>query len=495
MPQSRQIVVHPDVRLHTVSRYLYGHFAEHLGRCIYEGIWVGEDSPIENEGGIRLDTVRALKELELPVLRWPGGCFADNYHWMDGIGPRSERPRRHNLWWNQPETNEFGTDEFAAFCRMIGAEPYICLNVGSGTVEEARSWVEYCNSSQPTDLVRLRRDNGSPEPHNVKFWGIGNENWGCGGNLRPEHYADLYRRFATYVRGTAGADARLIACGSHPGIPEWDERFLAAMNGALHLVDYIALHIYSGGGTSDTEFADEDYYGLIAAIDVMDRNIARAAGLAKACDPQEHRIGLVLDEWGTWYKEATVPTGLCQQNTMRDALFTAAGFHCFHRHADRLFMTNMAQTVNVLQALVLTQGPEMIVTPTYHVYEMFRPHRDGRLVACEVDGPTLSLPGGGERGAISASATRSEDGGGLFLSVVNLDLENAITATVRVVGEGEWRVAQVRRLAGQDIRSHNTFEEPEAVRPEAIRVESEAPLETMEFPARSVTTIRLDRAG
>jgi alpha-N-arabinofuranosidase len=490
-----EISVHPEVRLHQVGRYLYSHFAEHLGRCIYGGIWVGEDSKIENEGGVRLDTARALKRLALPALRWPGGCFADNYHWMDGIGPREKRPKRYNLWWKQPETNQFGTDEFIRLCRMIDAEPYICLNVGSGTVEEASGWVEYCNASQPTALVNLRKANGHPEPYAVKFWGIGNENWGCGGSMRPEYYADLYRRFATYVRKAAEEGAKLIACGSHPELQDWDERFLKAMKGACPLVDSLALHAYFGQGMNDVDFSDDDYYRLIGSIKVLKRKLAQTTELAQAYSTYEHRIDVVMDEWGTWYKQATVEGGLYQQNTMRDALFAAASFHCFHEYGERLWMTNMAQTVNVLQALILTKGPEMILTPTYHIYEMFRQHRDGDLVVCKVrNSPTLSSPDAEDRDAISASTTLSADGKALFLSILNLDLAQTYTIDVNVTNAAEWKVQQVRRLATGDIRSHNTFEDPDKVRPEEVRLEGSDDLSAVRFLPQSVTTIRMERA-
>ena len=491
MSNTVEIIVHPDVTTHQVSRYLYSHFAEHLGRCVYGGIWVGEDSSIENDGGIRLDTAEALKRLALPALRWPGGCFADNYHWMDGVGTRDQRPKRHNLWWRQPETNQFGTEEFMRLCRMIEAEPYICLNVGSGTVEEASSWVEYCNADQPTTLVEMRKKNGHPEPYNVGFWGIGNENWGCGGRMRPEYYANLYRRFATYVQKTAGDDAKLIACGSHDRIPEWDARFLEAVKDAAQLVDYIALHIYSGRSSSDVQFSKEGYYSLIAEVDVMDQHLRRAVGLAQAYSTDRHHIGVILDEWGSWYTEATVESGLYQQNTMRDALFAAASFHCFHQHGDRLLMTNMAQTVNVLQALVLTKGPEMIVTPTYHVYDMFRSHRDGLMVPCRVkNSPSLTLSGELEREAISVSVTRTEDE--VFLSILNLDLSSDVTGSIRLVSDGVWTIKEVRRLVCDDIRAHNTFEEPQTVWPENIPLESITDQSQMKIPAQSITTVRME---
>jgi alpha-N-arabinofuranosidase len=488
--------IQPDVRLHQVSRYLYSHFAEHLGRCIYGGIWVGEDSDIPNDGGIRQDTAQALERLALPALRWPGGCFADNYHWQDGVGPRWERPKRYNLWWHQPESNQFGTHEFMRLCEMIGAEPYICLNVGSGTVEEARSWVEYCNARQETTLTDLRRANGRPEPFDVKFWGIGNENWGCGGNMRPEYYADLYRDYATYVRRTAGEGVKLIACGSTPGHPDWDERFLESMKGAYRLVDGFALHHYFGRGKDDVAFSDEDYYELIGAIDLVDERLARATGFAQAYSTYSHRIDVVLDEWGTWFNQATVDSGLYQQNTMQDALFAAAGFHCFHKHGERLWMTNMAQTVNVLQALVLTRGPQMLLTPTYHVYEMFQPHRDASHVPCEVkDSPVIKIPQGDDRDAISVSPTLSEDGRVLFVSVLNFDLSQAFSAEIHISSAARWQVSQVRRLGTGEIRSHNSFEDPNQVHPENVVLESGLDLTAFVLPPQSVTTLQFRKVG
>ncbi|PIV54237.1 alpha-N-arabinofuranosidase [Candidatus Desantisbacteria bacterium CG02_land_8_20_14_3_00_49_13] len=479
-----QITIRPEVKQHKISRYLYGHFAEHIGRCIYNGIWAGEDSAIKNEKGIRLDTAEALKKVALPALRWPGGCFADSYHWKDGIGPKDKRPKRHNLWWNQPETNQFGTDEFMRFCARIGTEPYICVNVGSGTVEEACAWVEYCNSSQDTAITGQRRTNGHPEPYNVKFWGVGNENWGCGGAMEPEHYADLYRQFAGYMRPTGG-DIKLIACGSHPGIIDWDERFLVKLKPALGLVDYIALHIYTGG-SPEVNFTDEDYYRTIAGVITMDDNIKRASGLTQSYSAYGHPIGVIMDEWGTWYKEAVVENGVCQQSTMRDALFTAASFHCFHKF-DRLFMTNMAQTVNVLQALILTKGSKAVLTPTYHVYEMFMPHRDAAVVPAELNGnPALNLPDGKKKDAVSVSASVSDDGKELFVSIANLDLKNNIDADLRVISGQKWEIKEIRQLSAKDIHTHNTFEEPDMVKPAEIRAK-----EIKKFPAMSVTAVKM----
>ena len=491
----------PSIRIladrpgHVVSRYLYGQFIEHIGRCVYGGIWVGEDSKIPNDGGIRLDTIAALKRLKLPALRWPGGCFADSYHWMDGIGPRDRRPKRYNLWWRQPEPNAFGTDEVMRFCALIGAEPYVCANVGSGTVEEARAWIEYCNGTEPSSLVEMRADNGHPEPYSVKFWGVGNESWGCGGNLRPEFAADLCRLYATTMRQAAGDEAKLIAVGSEPSVPDWDERFLDALGERADLIDYIGVHVYSASGIAEIEFSDDDYTRLV--VDGIKRKtdyLRRALDVVRAHATPRRALGVILDEWGTWYKEATVERGNWQQSTMQDALFTAVSFHKLHEFAPELFMANMAQTINVLQALILTQGPRLVCTPTYHVWELFMPHRDGRLVPCEVAStPTITSPKGTKADALSFSATLSADGKELFVSVVNLDITSDCSTRIEIRDASPWTVREVRRLATGELRSHNTFDAPETVVPQEVPVKRGARLDEMTFPAQSVTTVRLAR--
>ncbi|MCK5738939.1 alpha-N-arabinofuranosidase [bacterium] len=469
MPRSVNLTVHPNVKQHQVSRYIYSQFAEHLGRCIYGGVWVGPDSTIENVDGIRVDTTAALKKIQLPAVRWPGGCFADNYHWWDGIGPRKERPRRYNLWWRQAETNQFGTHEFMQFCDMIDTDPYICLNVGSGTVEEARSWVEYCNASQDTSWVQRRRENGRKDPFGVKFWGIGNESWGCGGGMRAGYYADLYRQYATYIKPTAGDGAKLIACGSHDNLPDWDAAFLDAMKGKLDLVDGLALHIYTGWGMPNIDFTDADYYKLISLVDNVDRNLARACGLVQAYSTREHKIHVMMDEWGTWFREAVTENGLYQQSTMQDALFAAASFHMFHRHGADLMMTNMAQTINVLQALILTEGPKMLVTPTYHIFDMFMPHRDGYLLPVDLNSPELKLTDKFSREAVSVSATQAEDGS-VFVSLINLSLDEEFEIDVNFALNEAMAVQKIRLLTSPDIRNHNTFDAPETVKPVELPV-------------------------
>jgi alpha-L-arabinofuranosidase len=482
-----KVEIFPDKELHIINPNLYGHFIEHLGKCIYNGIWVGEDSKIENINGIRKDTVDTLKKLDLPVLRWPGGCFADNYHWTDGIGPREKRPKRLNIWWNQPESNEFGTDEFMRFCQLIGTEPYICLNVGSGTVEEARSWVEYCNSNQKTTLVDMRRKNGHDQPYNVKYWGIGNENWVCGGSMRPEYYADLYRQYATYIRKTAGENAKLIACGSYPDFPEWDDIYLSSMKRAYNLVDAIALHIYAWDGGSDINFDDKDYCNLLDDIKIVKNHLTRALNLANAYSTNDHKIQVVFDEWGTWYKEATVESGLYQQNTMRDALYAAASFHLFHDLGENLIMTNMAQTVNVLQSLILTKGEKLLRTPTYYVYEMFKEHRSGSILPKNI----LFMDNADEKlkKSVSISITKKIDE--IFISIVNLDLKDNFNLDLDLNTRSDYKIKNISIINSSDVHDHNTFENPDKVF--IKNIPSVVEKGNINIPAHSITGIKMEK--
>lgn len=485
--------VHPGVRGPKVERYIYSQFAEHLGRCIYPGIWVGERVSIPNDGGIRLDVAEALKALEIPALRWPGGCFADNYHWMDGIGPRERRPKRHNLWWNQAESNAFGTHEFLRFCEMIGTEPYICVNVGSGTVEEARSWVEYCNAAVETELTLLRAANGAPKPWNVRFWGVGNELWGCGGRMRPDQYADVYCQFANFMRKT-DPSVELIACGSSSrNMDYWDQMFLERhfthrLGHGGPLIQYLAIHHYLGRTLSDLNYTAADYYSLIREVDSLRGHIQKAAALCRAYSTAEQRIRLIIDEWGTWYVEAVTDNGLYQQNTMMDAVFAALCFHLFHEFADDIFMTNMAQTVNVLQALILTEGPKMCKTPTYHVYDLFRGHRDGERLPVDVVAPPLDGVEG--RAVVSASATRQPGGGReLTLSLVNAHLTEPV-AVVIDLGVPSSRV-EGRILTSGDVHDHNTPDEPERVVPAGLHATQHSDgAWSVELPPHSVAVLR-----
>lgn len=476
--------------LGTISPNIYGSFAEHLGRCIYGGIWVGPKSTIPNEEGIRTDVAGALRELELPVLRWPGGCFADNYHWEWGVGPAEQRRPRHNLWWSQPESNEFGTDEFVQLCGMVGCEPYVCLNVGSGTVEEALGWVEYCNSAQDTQYTRIRRGNGRQEPYGVRYWGVGNENYGCGGSMTPEQYAWEYRKYATYLRrmdDTIEGGLYLVACGHRDG---WNVRFLREMRSAPHLVNALSIHLYVGGySTSATGFSDDQYYRLMGDVGDMEGAVRRATYALRDVVPGRPP-GLVVDEWGTWYPEANVPSGLYQQSALRDAIYTACALNMFNRHCSSVVMTNMAQTVNVLQSVILTQGSQMVRTPTYWAYYLFRPHMGGTALACEVACDEVTDTQGRRVPLVSASASRAADGGSLVLTLVNTAIGESAAVEVATDGGCVGQGGEGLLLTAEDVRAHNTFDEPDRVKPEAFGAEARDGGLRLTLPPASLVALR-----
>ena len=387
MQSVQKAIVLLNEQVATISPYLHGQFAEHLGELVYDGVWVGEDSPIPNTGGIRDDVVAALAPLELPVLRWPGGCFADTYHWREGVGPRADRPTRVNEHWGMaPEPNAFGTHEFVEFCRRIGAEPYFAANVGSGTVQEVHDWVEYCNFAGKSTLADLRRTNGQDQPFNIRYWGIGNENWGCGGNMTPEYYVDLYMRYRTYAYRYPGSDPFCVACG--PAGPDWAwtrrffEKAIKDYWNRHGMVQGFAAHYYCGSaGKSATEYTAENWLELLCKARAVEGVITGHRAIMDQYDPKRE-IKLILDEWGAWHPvEPGKPMGgLYQQNTMRDALVAVLSLDIFNRHADKLFMANIAQMINVLQALLLVQGDQCVKTPTYHVFDLYRPHRGAMAV-------------------------------------------------------------------------------------------------------------------
>ena len=367
-----------------INKNIYGHFSEHLGRCIYGGIYVGENSDIPNVNGMRTDVVQALKKIGVPVLRWPGGCFADEYHWEDGIGPKETRKRMVNTnWGGVVEDNSFGTHEFMELCRQIGCEPYVNANVGSGTVREMAEWVEYMNSTGDSTVVQKRWANGHKEPFNLKYLGVGNENWGCGGNMRPEYYADEYRRYQTFCRNYGDNKLYRIACGPSSGDWNWTDKL---MERAGRYLDAITLHHYTVPHTWDkkgsaTDFDADEYYLTLRNAAYMDTLIRGHLAIMDKYD-HEHRVGLIVDEWGTWFdcEPGTNPGFLYQQNTMRDAMVAALTLDILGSHCDRVVMANIAQMVNVLQAVILTDGAKMICTPTYHVFDLYKAHHDANYL-------------------------------------------------------------------------------------------------------------------
>ena len=401
-----RLIVNANEKKSVINRNIYGHFSEHLGKCIYEGLYVGEDSKIPNKKGMRTDVVEALKHIKVPVLRWPGGCFADEYHWKDGIGEKSGRKRMVNTHWGGVvEDNSFGTHEFMELCDQIGCEPYINGNVGSGTVQEMQEWVEYLTFDGISPMAELRAKNGRKEPWKVKYWGVGNENWGCGGNMRPEYYADVYRQYQTYVRSFGDNKIYKIACGANDWNYNWTEK---VMRIAGNYMDAITLHYYTlpngdwHNKLSATDFDEDMYYLTIRKALCMDRIITDHMKIIHKYDP-DNKVGLIVDEWGTWFEvePGTNPGFLYQQNTMRDAIVASVTLDIFNKHSERVVMANLAQTVNVLQAVVLTDGAKMVLTPTYHVFDLYKGHHDATLLGfwmesgetgnCDVKIPQLSL--------------------------------------------------------------------------------------------------------
>jgi alpha-N-arabinofuranosidase len=488
------LVLRADQPKSKINRNLYGQFAEHLGRGIYDGLWVGEESKIPNTHGIRNDVLAALKKLNVPVLRWPGGCFADEYHWRDGIGPRNKRPVRLNASWGGTlETNAFGTHEFLDLCEMLGATAYVGGNVGSSTPQETMEWLEYMTSDSDSALANLRRENGRAKPWKIPYFGVGNENWGCGGNMRAEYYADAYRRFATFVKEYSGNHIEKIASGGLTDDYHWTETLMS--QGASQMQGY-SLHFYTlptdnwERKGSATQFAEEQWHTTLAHTLRMDEHINKQLAVMDKFDPQK-RVGLMVDEWGTWYDAEPGPSSgaLFQQNSVRDAIVAALNLNIFNQHADRVRMANIAQMVNVLQAMILTDKDKMILTPTYHVFEMYKVHQDATLIPVELNAPAYSL---GQESVPSLQASASRDSGGqLHLSIVNLDPNRAGLVTMKIAGAASKTITG-RVLTGPAMNTVNTFAQPDAVRPvpfNGIKVENEKI--TLNLPSKSVVVLEI----
>ncbi|MGB5667767.1 MAG: alpha-L-arabinofuranosidase C-terminal domain-containing protein [Maribacter sp.] len=450
-----------------INKHIYGHFAEHLGRCIYDGFYVGEgNTAIPNTDGVRNDIIDALKKLNIPNLRWPGGCFADTYHWKDGIGPKEKRPSIVNTWWGGvTEDNSFGTHDFLNLCEVLDTEPYISGNVGSGSAQELADWVQYVNYEGKSPMSDLRKVNGREKPWKVRFWGVGNEAWGCGGNMRPEYYVDEYRKYATFMSG-AGIEGGLdkIASGASDADYKWTEVLMRDI--PHHLLQGVALHHYSvidwSKKGSSTDFTEDEYFTTMQRSWLMEELIQKHTAIMDKYDP-EKKVDMVVDEWGGWYDviPESNPGFLYQQNTMRDAMIAGMNLNIFNNHADRVQMANLAQTVNVLQAVILTEGNKMLLTPTYHVMEMFKEHQDAILIPLELKTDKYehngeSLP------AISASASKNKNGF-THISLVNIDLKNPKTITISL--DESHKLVSGRILKSSRIQDHNSFDNPEKIKP------------------------------
>ncbi len=464
------IVINNDTGKQIISRNIYGHFAEHLGHGIYGGFYVGDTSKIPNTNGVRNDIIAALRKLKIPNLRWPGGCFADTYHWKDGIGPKNKRPTMVNNWWGGvTENNSFGTHDFLNMCELLGAEPYLAGNVGSGTVQELSDWVQYVNFNGKSPMSDLRRQNGREKPWNVKFWGVGNEAWGCGGNMRPEYYADIYRKYATFMADFSNSGSLFrIASGANSADYNWTEVLMK--NIPLNMLSGIALHHYSvdwSNKSSATEFTKEQYFKTIKSALFMDTLIMKHSAIMDKYDPAK-KVALVVDEWGGWYdvEKGTNPAFLYQQNTMRDAMIAGVTLNIFNNHSDRVRMACLAQCVNVLQAVILTNKEKMILTPTYHVMEMYNVHQDATLLPVSIKSNDYVLDGQ-KLPAVSVSA--SKDSTGItHVSLTNIDDSKSQNISINLSGI-KYSIVTGRILTSNKLQDFNSFENPDKIKPAVFK--------------------------
>lgn len=486
------LVVHPDRPLAVIDPDIYGQFAEHLGHGIYGGLWVGETSHIANTRGFRNDVVAALKALSVPVVRWPGGCFADQYHWRDGIGPRGKRPVRVNVsWGGVEETNAVGTHEFMDLMEMLGSKAYVDTNVGTGSPQETKDWLEYMTSPTNSALARERARNGRKAPWRVDFVGFGNEPWGCGGHMRPEAYSDLYHRFAAFGAVPPGT-ANKIAAGAYDDEVAWTEALMAGNR--FNDLDAISLHHYALP-TGDWKhkgaavgFDEDQWIDTLKAALRMDSIIAEHTAVMDRYDPGK-KVALYVDEWGNWYdpEAGSNPGFLEQQNTLRDALTAALNFNIFHAHADRVRMANIAQMVNVLQALILTDDARMVLTPTYHAFMMFKPFRGATDLGTALNTPEYRY-GDTAVPALQVSAARDENGA-ILIALVNLDPHRPAHLDVTLAPFAA-RTVSGTILTADAMDAHNSFEHPDSVAPHPFHGASLAPGGIdVDVPAKSVTVL------
>lgn len=483
-----------------IDRNLFGQFAEHLGHGVYEGIWVGPDSKIPNTRGIRNDVVAALKALKVPDVRWPGGCFADEYHWRKGIGPQRTVTLNPN-WGGVIESNTFGTHEFMDFLDQIGAEAYLSVNVGSGTPQEAAEWLEYLTTAQPTTLAKERAANGHPAPYKVAFLGIGNESWDCGGNMTPDYYLSQLKIYSRFVRNFNPAQQdkqQMLKIAVGPGgsesrWTEWTDAIMKAyqshtwswdMNG-LSMHSYTVVKwppSYASVGFEETEYAQ-----ILKSTLEMNDLIAKHSAIMDKYDPQK-KVALVVDEWGGWYAPlpGSTPGFLVQQNSLRDAILAALNLNIFAQHANRVRMANIAQMINVLQAMILTDKEKMVLTPTYYVYKMYVPFQDATFVPVTFDAGTythdgITLP------RVDAIAAKDK-AGKLWLAITNVDPHQSAELEVSLAGINA-KSAAGETLTAPKVDSVNTFDAPNTVVPKPISAKAQDGKLTLELAPKSVTVI------
>jgi alpha-L-arabinofuranosidase len=458
---------------YSINKHIYGHFAEHLGRCIYGGFYVGEkNTKIPHVNGVRKDVIDALLKLKIPNLRWPGGCFADTYHWKDGIGPKDKRPTIVNAWWGGvTEDNSFGTHDFLNMCELLKAEPYLSGNVGSGTVQELSDWVQYVNFKGTSPMSDARKTNGRENPWNVSFWGIGNEAWGCGGNMKAEYYANVYRQYSTFMTDWSNtSNIFRIASGASGSDYHWTEVLMRDV--PLNMLEGVALHHYSvidwNKKGPSTGFTEEQYFTTMKRAIDMEEYVTKHSAIMDRYDP-EKKVALVVDEWGGWYdvEPGTNPGFLYQQNTMRDAMIAGVTLNIFNNHADRVRMANLAQTINVLQAVILTDEEKLLLTPTYHVMEMYTVHQDATLLPLTLK--TNDYTFGNEKlPAVSASASKDKSGI-VHISLVNIDAKLAQEIVINLEGDYKTKSVSGRILSSDKLQNFNSFESPNKITPSIFK--------------------------
>ncbi len=464
-----------DEQIGTIQPAIYSQFAEHIGGVIYDGIWVGPDSKVPNLGGIRKALVEHVRRLGKVVVRWPGGCFADRYHWRDGIGPAKARPRRFGRWREVTEPNAFGTHEFVRFCRLCEVEPYFAANVGTGSPEEFQQWVEYCNAPPgSTTLADERAANGDREPLGIRYWGVGNESWGCGGKFTPEDYCREYRKFTEWLP-EYGVKPFLIAAGPNSNDLDWTRRFFTKwVDGTRAPIQGWAPHYYCGTTGHALKFTTDQWYEQLFKANQMEKLIVDQWAVLGLFDP-EHQIKLVVDEWGSWHPAGTEinPAHLFEQmSTLRDALVAALTLDTFNRHANKVAMANIAQLVNNLHSLFLADGDRFVATPNFHVFEMYRPHQGAQAVRMEVHAPELPFgPGRFPRQVFRVAGSASRSGRDkLTLTLVHTHADEPAEVSILLRGGTAKEVRQTV-LTHKETNAHNTFEQPETVVPRSTRLD------------------------
>lgn len=491
-----EVNVAPTPSSEVIHRNIYGQFMEHLGRGIDEGVWVGKDSKIPNIEGYRKDVLQALKELQVPLLRWPGGCFADEYHWRDGVGPLSERKRTVNTTWGGVENNHFGTHEFMRFAELVGAEVYINGNLGTGTPQEMAAWLEYMTSDSDSTLANMRRKNGRDKPWKVHYFAIGNEAWGCGGTMTPKYYADLYRHYASFMKTPEGNRPIMIASGGHTDQTEWTQTLLEHVPKTWSMRMEAISHHYYTLPTGDWEkhgaalgFDEQMWHQTLHQSLKLEGYIKENLAIMDKLDP-DNTIGFYLDEWGTWYDTEEGDTALYQQNTLRDAVVASINLDMFHHYARRIQMSNIAQMVNVLQAMILTDGEKMLLTPTYHVFKMYTPFQDAKRVDVDIKRNPDYKINGKEIPMLSASAGQDKDGNH-WLAITNMHA----TKTQEVRLNKPWVSAEGQLLTADKLDAHNTFEKPNNLAPVRFAAQAKDGELTLQLPAKSVVVVKLTQGS